>query len=113
MDEERYMDFSVTTSYAGLAGQRRTIEVCVEAMCLLWHMILRKAQMVIRGEKAGAGLLSSQFLARRPIRVTQTSELHACNYESQKPKSPACRRGFLENSEQVNSFAGQDLFNNN
>lgn len=113
MDEERYMDFSVTASYAGLAGQHRTVEVCVEAMCLLWHMILRKAQMVIRGEKAGAGVLSSQFFARRPITVTRISEQRACNYESQKPKSPAARRGFLENSEQVNSFPGHDLFNNN
>jgi hypothetical protein len=107
------MDFSVTTSYAGLADQRRTVEVCVEAMCLLWHMILRKGQAVIRGEKAGAGLLSSQFFAPRAITVTRISEQYPCNYETQKPKSPACRRGFLENSEQVQSLAGYDLFNNN
>ncbi len=105
------MIFQAKMSCAWPAGQRCPVRVCIEAMCLLSHMILRKRQMVIRGEKAGAGLLSSQFLAGRPITVIQTNEQYACKYESQKPKSPACRRGFLENSEQVLSLAGLDLFN--
>lgn len=107
------MDFRVTTPYAWRIRQDLLSMVFLKAMCLPWHMILREERTVIRGEKAGAGLLSSQFLARRPIVVTQTSELHPCKYDSQKPKSPACRRGFLENSEQVKSFAGHDLLNNN
>ena len=98
------MVFQAATFGFEQAVLRRLVWIGIEFMCLLRHMILQERRAVIRGEKAGAGLLSSQFLARRPIAVTRISEQYLCNYETQKPKSPACRRGFLENSEQVINF---------